>query len=63
MSIIIAIVIPIYNILSVFIFELMSINRPKMSKTLLDIGKNPLIIGSVLGIIAHHNGRSIAVYV
>ncbi len=56
MSIIIAIVIPIYNILSVFIFELMSINRPKMSKTLLDIVKNPLIIGSVLGIIALTTG-------
>ena len=51
MSIVIAIVVPIYNVLSVFIFGFMDAERPPIKKTLLDIAKNPLIIGSVLGVL------------
>ena len=51
MSIVIAIVVPIYNVLSVFIFGFMDAERPPIKKTLIDIAKNPLIIGSVLGVI------------
>lgn len=49
-SLIIAVVIPIYNILSVFIFEFMGAEHPSIKKTLVNIAKNPLIIGSLLGI-------------
>lgn len=51
MSILIAIIVPIYNVLSVFIFGFMDKQRPSIGKTLLDIAKNPLIIGSLLGVI------------
>ena len=51
MSILIAIIVPIYNVLSVFIFGFMDKQRPSIGKTLLDIVKNPLIIGSLLGVI------------
>lgn len=51
MSIVIAIVVPIYNVLSVFIFGFMDAERPPIKKTLIDIAKNPLIIGSVLGVL------------
>lgn len=51
MSIIIALVIPMYNIISIFIFAFMGEDKPKISATLLKIAKNPLIIGSLLGIL------------
>ena len=50
-SILIAVVVPIYNVISVFIFEFMGVEHPPIKKTLLSIAKNPLIIGSALGFI------------
>ena len=48
----VAIIIPIYNFMAVIILEWYSNNKSNYKKTVVNILKNPLIIGSVLGITA-----------
>lgn len=50
-SVMLAVVVPTYNVLAVLILELYSENHENIWHILLDILKNPLIIGSVCGII------------
>lgn len=46
-----AIVVPLFNILAVVTLEVYNGERPKLGRLLLDIVKNPLIVGSVLGLL------------
>ncbi|MFA9423901.1 MAG: AEC family transporter, partial [Sedimentibacter sp.] len=48
----IAVVIPIYNFLAVIILDIYAEDKNNLKKTVISIMKNPLIIGSILGIIA-----------
>ena len=50
-SILIAVIIPLYNVLAVISLELFNGKRPNIGKILLGIVTNPLIIGSVLGVL------------
>lgn len=50
-SLLIAIVIPLYNVLSVIALEMFNGKSPSFFKTLLGIIKNPLILSSVLAIL------------
>ena len=50
-SILIAVIIPLYNVLAVISLELFNGKRPNIGKILFGIVTNPLIIGSVLGIL------------
>ena len=50
-SILIAVIIPIYNVLAVISLEMFNGKRPNVGKILLGIVTNPLIIGSVLGVL------------
>lgn len=50
-DILIAIIVPFYNVLAVINFELFRGGKLNIKKTLLGIIKNPIIIGSALGII------------
>ena len=47
----IAVVVPLYNVLAVITLEVFRGNRPKMGHVLLNIVKNPLIIAAALGIL------------
>ena len=47
----IAIVVPIFNILSVVILEYFRGGTPKLKEVLLAVAKNPLIIGSLAGLL------------
>ncbi|MDW5300154.1 MAG: AEC family transporter [Sedimentibacter sp.] len=49
---IVAIIIPIYNFMAVIILDVYSNDKSNLKKTVISIMKNPLIIGSILGIIA-----------
>ena len=51
-SILIAVIVPIFNVLSVVVLEVFRSGRPQPVKVLVQILKNPLIIGSALGILA-----------
>ena len=51
-SILIAVIVPIFNVLSVVVLEVFRSGRPQPLKVLVQILKNPLIIGSALGILA-----------
>lgn len=50
-ALMIAIVVPIYNVLSVVVLEFFRGGRPKPGEVLLAVVKNPLIIGSVVGLL------------
>ena len=50
-AILIAVIVPMFNFLSVVILEKFRGGRVKTREVLLEIAKNPLIIGSVLGIV------------
>ena len=50
-SILIAVIIPLYNVLAVISLELFNGKKPNLGKILIGIITNPLIIGSVLGIV------------
>lgn len=50
-SILIAVIIPLYNVLAVISLELFNGKKPNLGKILIGIVTNPLIIGSVLGIV------------
>ena len=47
-----AIVVPLFNVLAVIVLESYNGKKPNGKKLALDIAKNPLIVGSVLGILA-----------
>ena len=49
---IVAIIIPIYNFMAVIILDVYSSDKSNLKKTVISIMKNPLIIGSILGVIA-----------
>lgn len=51
-SILIAVVVPLFNMLSVIVLEVFRGQKPKPLHILGQIAKNPLVIGSVLGILA-----------
>ena len=51
-AILLAVVIPLYNVLAVIILEYYNGEKPEPGKMLLDILKNPLIIGAVLAVLA-----------
>ena len=46
-----AVVVPMFNVLAVVTLEIYAGEKPKIGKLLLDIAKNPLIVGSVLGLV------------
>ena len=50
-SILIAVIIPLYNVLAVISLEIFNGKKPNFGKILLGIVTNPLIIGSVLGVL------------
>ena len=50
-SILIAVIIPLYNVLAVISLEMFNGKKPNFGKILLGIVTNPLIIGSVLGVL------------
>lgn len=50
-SILIAVVVPLFNMLSVIVLEVFRGQKPKPLRILGQIAKNPLVIGSVLGIL------------
>ena len=50
-ALMIAIVVPIFNILSVIILEYFRGGTPKLKEVLLAVAKNPLIIGSLAGLL------------
>lgn len=50
-SILIAVVVPLFNMLSVVVLEVFRGQKPKPLHILVQIAKNPLVIGSVLGIL------------
>ena len=51
MSLVVAVAVPIYNISSIVTLEIFNGRKPKIGEILLKIATNPLIIGSVLGIV------------
>lgn len=50
-AILIAVIIPLYNVLAVISLEIFNGRRPNILKILLGIVTNPLIIGSVVGVL------------
>ena len=50
-SILIAIIVPIFNMMSIIVLEVFRGQKPKPLHILCQIAKNPLVIGSVLGIL------------
>lgn len=50
-SVLLAVVVPLYNVLAVIVLEMYSDEHTSAGHVLLDVVKNPLIIGSVCGII------------
>ena len=50
-ALMIAIVVPIYNMMSVVVLEYFRGEKPKMGEVLLAVAKNPLIIGSAVGLL------------
>lgn len=53
MTIAIAIIVPLYNVFAVFTLESFRGTEFNLKQVLVNVAKNPLIIGSVLGIIFH----------
>jgi predicted permease len=52
-SLLLGIIVPIYNILAVITFETFRGGKPNVKKILVGIAKNPLIIASVLGVVVY----------
>ena len=50
-ALMIAIVVPFYNMMSVVVLEYFRGGKPKLGEVLLAVAKNPLIIGSILGLL------------
>lgn len=50
--VLVAVVVPMYNVLAVITLELFNGKKPGFGRLLLDIAKNPLIIGIAAGIVA-----------
>lgn len=50
-ALMIAIVVPIYNMMSVVVLEYFRGSKPKLGEVLLAVIKNPLIIGSIVGLL------------
>ncbi len=50
-SILIAVIVPLFNMLAVVVLEVFRGQKPKPLHILGQIAKNPLVIGSVLGIL------------
>lgn len=50
-SVLLAVVVPLYNVLAVIVLEMYSDEHTSAGHVLMDVVKNPLIIGSVCGII------------
>ncbi len=48
-SLLVAIVIPLYNILSVIVFSIFGHKKPEIKKVIISIATNPLIIGTFIG--------------
>lgn len=55
-SVMLAIVIPCFNILAVVVLETFRRSRIDLRKTLLGIAKNPLVLASAVGILANFSG-------
>lgn len=55
-AVLLVIVVPLFNILSVVTLAIFNGKKPDVKEILLDIAKNPLIIGSVAGILVLHAG-------
>ena len=51
-AVMIAIVVPIYNVLAVITLEIFRGGKPDLKETLINLVKNPIIIGAVFGLIA-----------
>ena len=51
-SVVAAVVVPIFNVLAVISLEIYNGEKPNVGKLVLDILKNPLILGSLAGILA-----------
>lgn len=51
-ALMIAIVVPVFNMMSVVVLEYFRGGRPKVGEVLLAVAKNPLIIASLLGLLA-----------
>lgn len=58
-SVMLAIVVPCYNVLAVFTLESFRHSQVNVRQVLLGIAKNPLIIASVLGILANLSGLAL----
>lgn len=52
-SLLISLIVPLFNVLAVICLETFRGGKPDVKKMLIGIAKNPLIIGSVLGILAN----------
>jgi predicted permease len=50
-AILMAVIVPMFNVLAVIVLEVFRGNRPPLGRLLRDIGKNPLILGSVVGVV------------
>lgn len=59
----VAIIIPIYNFMAVIILDMFSNDKSDIKKNIISIVKNPLIIGSVLGIIVSALGIKLPVFI
>jgi predicted permease len=55
-AILIAVIIPMYNLFAVLLFEIFREGKVQIGRVLVNISKNPLIIGSLLGIAALFSG-------
>ena len=55
-SLLVGLIVPVYNVLAVVVLEFYRGGRPEAKKILLGIVKNPLIIASVLGVLVYFSG-------
>lgn len=61
-SVMLAIVIPCYNILAVIVLETFRRSRADLRKTLGGIGRNPLVLASAAGILANFSGLELPAF-
>lgn len=59
----VAIIIPIYNFMAVIILDMFSNDKSDIKKNIINIVKNPLIIGSILGITVSTLGIKLPVFI
>lgn len=56
----VAVIVPLYNVLAVILFEIAKgEKKPNVGKILLGVAKNPLILGTGLGLLVHLSGLQI----